>query len=288
MTDTDSFPEIIRGGSLLLAWQIRNRRVLLVGGGVVASGRLDNLLSSDAHVTVIAPLAGLHPLVFHRIFDDPTTKDSINYLDRTFAGEGDLADVDMVMTAIDDVSASRDIYALAHSKHIPINCADMPPECDFYFGSQIRRGPLQVMVSTGGKGPKIANIIRRRIEDSLPDNVGDAIERVGALRAALRQRAPGVGGKLGQQRMDWMIKVCEAWSLDELGELNEEMSEFMLSEGWAKNRAVPTFQEALLGTGRQASTLPDISHLLSPSFLLGVGAGVIFSLAGVMYRRRRR
>ncbi|KAG9014992.1 Bifunctional dehydrogenase and ferrochelatase [Tulasnella sp. JGI-2019a] len=287
MTDADSFPEIIPGGSLLLAWQIRDRHVLLVGGGVVASGRLDNLLSADALITLIAPRAKLHPLVVHRIFNDATTKGRITYLDRTFAGEDDLVDVDMVMTAIDDVSISRDIYTLAHARHIPINCADMPPECDFYFGSQIRKGPLQVMVSTGGKGPKLANIIRRRMEDSLPDNVGDAIERVGALRAALRKRAPGVGGKLGQQRMDWMIGVCEAWSLDELGELDGEMTEFMLNEGWDKDRAVPTFKEALDQTGRRRFVMPDITHLLSPGFVLGAGAGVLLSLAGALCRRRR-
>lgn len=277
MTEHDSFPPVVNGGSLMLAWQIHNRRVLLVGGGVVASGRLEKLLEADALITLVAPRDGLHPLVAHRTFDDPTTRERITYHDRTFGGEDDLDDVDMVMTAIDDVSASRHIYALAHARHISINCADMPPECDFYFGSQIRRGPLQVMVSTGGKGPKIANIIRRRIEDALPANVGSAIERVGELRAALRKRAPGVGGELGQQRMDWMIKVCEAWSLDELGELDEETMRYLLDEGWAKGRAVPTSREARKQGGRTASLGTGLSLDL-PYFLWGVGVGVVLCL----------
>lgn len=287
MTSSDSFPPVEGGGSLMLAWQIKDRRVLIVGGGLVASGRLDKVLGADATVTLIAPRAGLHPLVVHRIFDDEATKNQITYLDRPFSGDEDLQDVDIIMTAIDDVAASREIYALAHKRRIPINCADMPPECDYYFGSEIRRGPLQVMVSTGGKGPKIASIIRKKIEDALPDNVGDAIERVGALRAALRERAPGVGGRLGQQRMNWMIKVCEQWSLDELGDLDSEATQFLLDEGWSKDRAVPTYRSAMAAARRpvRLSSTHSQGSSRSIGFTLGIGVGAIATL-GILVARR--
>lgn len=87
------------------------------------------------------------------------------------------------------------------------------------------------MVSTSGRGPRLAASIRQGIENSLPPNVERAIERTGTLRAGLRKIAPGVGGPLGARRMGWMINVCDEWSLDELAEMDDEMEARVL-EGW--------------------------------------------------------
>ncbi|KAG8947619.1 Bifunctional dehydrogenase and ferrochelatase [Tulasnella sp. 424] len=295
-SDSQPFAPVTPGGSLIIAWQLRDKRVLLVGGGHVASGRLSHLLDADALVTLISPKTGLHPLVIHRIFEDDYAKTRITYLDRPFAGEQDLDGMDMVLTAIDDVELSRSICHMARARKIPVNVADVPPECDFYFGSMIRKGPLQVMVSTGGKGPKLANIIRRKMEDALPDNVGDAIERVGELRAELRKRAPGVGGRLGQKRMDWMTKVCETWSLDELGQLDEAAIEFLLDHGWSQKARVPSFEEVWKGLSRPSTTKlprfefhppePLLSRYLSPDFCVGVALGLLVSLSLYMHRSR--
>ncbi|KAI5124311.1 hypothetical protein M0805_008919 [Coniferiporia weirii] len=224
-------PELpIGGGSLILAWQLKNKRVLIVGGGGVSSGRIKSVLTADAFITLIAPRSGLHPLT--KFYID--NSDRITYHDRTFAGESDLAGVDMVLTAIDDVDWSRRICAMCREHRIPVNVADIPPSCDFYFGSQLRKGPLQIMISTNGNGPKLANIVKSRIERCLPENVDRAIENVGILRAKLRQKAPGVGGELGKKRMQWMSSVCTNWELDELAELDEVTMENLLAEGWEK------------------------------------------------------
>lgn len=87
------------------------------------------------------------------------------------------------------------------------------------------------MVSTSGRGPRIAALIRQRIEASLPPTLENAILRVGQLRSQLRVLAPGTGGELGQRRMKWMIEVCEGWSLEELSEMTEEMMKEVL-KGW--------------------------------------------------------
>lgn len=153
------------------------------------------------------------------------------YLDRVFGGDSDLEGYDMVLTAIDDVVVSRNICELSRARKIPVNIADVPPECDFYFGSLIRRGPLQVMVSTGGKGPRIAAQTRRIIERAIHPDLGDAIENVGKLRAMLRARAPE--NTQGARRMKWMIDVCESWSFEDLAKLNEREMQVIL-EGWQK------------------------------------------------------
>lgn len=146
----------------------------------------------------------------------------------------DLDGADMVLTAIDDVGVSRSIGEQCRKKKIPVNVADDPPFCDFYFGSQIRRGPLQIMISTNGQSPKLANIIRRKIEESIPDGAGAAIEKVGTLRERLRERAPGVGGEVGKRRMRWMVEVCERWEMGELAGLDEGGMERLLEEGWER------------------------------------------------------
>ena len=210
----ESFPEIEGGGSLILAWQIRNKRVLVVGGGEVglllapignffgklietqvAAGRILNVLNADAKVTLVSPRDGLNEEVAYRI-----EKGQVDYVDRKFQSS-DLDGVDMVLTAVDDPEASSQIWKLCKEKKIAANIADVPPECDFYFGSVHRDGPLQIMVSTNGNGPKIASIVRKKIAATLPNNVGAAIQKVGMLRKKLRKVAPG--NEEGPKRMQW-------------------------------------------------------------------------------------
>lgn len=111
----------------------------------------------------------------------------------------------MVLVAIDDPEASTRIWKLCKEKRIPANIADVPPECDFYFGSVHRDGPLQIMVSTNGNGPKMAALVRQKIAASLPPNIGDAITKVGELRKRLRLVAPG--NEEGAKRMKWYAKI---------------------------------------------------------------------------------
>lgn len=118
----------------------------------------------------------------------------------------------MVLVAIDDPAASTAIWKLCREKRIPANIADVPSECDFYFGSTHRDGPLQIMVSTNGKGPRLASSIRKFIGGQLPKNVGNAIETIGELRVKLRKLAPNIED--GPKRMAWFVhlKTCRhAW-----------------------------------------------------------------------------
>ena len=67
----------LSGGSLLLAWQLKDKHVLIVGGGDVASGRIESVLVADARVTLVSPSAGLHPLTKKFIEQYP---DRITYM----------------------------------------------------------------------------------------------------------------------------------------------------------------------------------------------------------------
>jgi precorrin-2 dehydrogenase/sirohydrochlorin ferrochelatase len=165
-----------------------------------------NILNADAKITVVSPRDGLNEEVAYRI-----EQKQVDYVDRKFE-PSDLDGVDMVLTAVDDPEASSQIWKLCKERKIAANIADVPPECDFYFGSVHRDGPLQIMVSTNGNGPKLANIVRRQIAANLPKNIGTAVQRVGMLRRKLRKVAPDIAE--GPKRMQWcVIHICALWSL---------------------------------------------------------------------------
>ncbi|GAB1194294.1 hypothetical protein APSETT444_003538 [Aspergillus pseudonomiae] len=227
------FPEVQGGGSLIVAWQVKDKHVLVVGGGEVAAGRILHALNADAKVTVVCPASGLNDEVAFR-----ASEGQVSHIDRNFEPT-DLEGADMVLCAIDDPDASTRVWKLCKEKKIPANIADVPPECDFYFGSVHRDGPLQVMVSTNGNGPKLASMVRKKIADTLPDNMGAAIENVGKLRRKLREVAPNVGE--GPKRMKWMSGVCESWGLGELVQMNDQDMDRLLAH--YESGKIPTFDE---------------------------------------------
>jgi len=218
--------------NITASWQVRGKKVLVIGGGEVAAGRILNLLNADARVTLVSPREGLNPEVAYRV-----AQNQVIYHDKVFEpADLDDPEITMVLTAIDDPVASSQIWKLCKQKRIAANIADVPPECDFYFGSVHRDGPLQIMVSTNGNGPKMANIVRRRIADTLPPNIGAAIQQVGMLRRKLRVIAPGP--EEGSKRMQWMSKVCLQWSLEDLCEMQERDMETLVKS--YKTNQVPS------------------------------------------------
>ncbi|KAH8833701.1 hypothetical protein DL96DRAFT_1666755 [Flagelloscypha sp. PMI_526] len=230
------------GGSLLIAWQLKNKNVVIVGGGVVASQRIDSLLVTDARLTRSKLLLEKHP-------------NRIAYIDREYDGSSDLSGADMVLTALDDVQVSRTIVAQCRSAKIPVNAADIPDACDFYFGAQIRDGPLQIMISTNGNGPRLAALVKERLQGALSGKEGEALEKVGELRNLLKERAPGVGGSVGKRRMKWMTKLCNEWNMDDFAQLNVAMMNRILDLGW-DNDVVPSIQDVGGSPSRHKPLLP--------------------------------
>lgn len=195
------------------------------------------------------------------------------------------------MTAIDDNPLSREVWEMCKEKRVLVNVADVPPLCDFYFGAQLRQGPLQIMLSTGGMGPRIGALIRDRVRASLPDNLEDAIEGVGELRKDLRKRAPGVGGELGQRRMDWMKGMSEQWGLGELGWLKEEeVRKRALEEGWEKGGKVVTPRDLSLSLGGRGTALKTwLANGLDQRIAwlsLGVAIGAGLASSAAWWKRR--
>ena len=243
----------------------------------VAAGRILNVLNADAKVTVVCPSSGLNPEVRHRI-----AQNEVTHIDRVFQ-PSDLDAVpvrtppadsssdspgppDMVLVAIDDPAASTQVWKLCKERRIPANIADVPSECDFYFGSVHRDGPLQIMVSTNGKGPRMASLIRKFVARALPANAGDAIERVGELRRRLREVAPDAAE--GPKRMRWMTRVSDAYSWDDMCGLSDEDLDNLL-KFYAGNK-VPLID--VIKAMRGGKTAPEDVDVFDGSFGFSVGA----------------
>ena len=154
--------------------KMAGRRVLVVGAGNVAAEKIESLLQAEAAITVVAPeglesvakLADEGQVIWHR---------------REFAAE-DLEGVFVAIAATASVEVNHRVFALAVERGILCNAVDDPPYCDFYFGSVVRRGDLQVAVSTGGESPAVAQGLRRELEAALPRDLGPWLGEVGRLR----------------------------------------------------------------------------------------------------------
>ncbi|EGG02359.1 uncharacterized protein MELLADRAFT_49870 [Melampsora larici-populina 98AG31] len=211
---------------LCIALQLTNRPVTLIGGGNVAASRLVYLLRSQARITLIAPRTGLSKEVSEAVDEGKIWK----YLDRNYSDEDDLKDAFVVLTAVDDESVGRQVAEICRARSILVNVADVPPQCDFYFGSIIKRGPVQIMVSTNGKAPRLASQLRQIIEKNLPNNLEKAIANVDTIRSRLREKVSSQDRS--SDRMSWMIKLCDRWSWDELAELDDVQIEMILQAAW--------------------------------------------------------
>jgi siroheme synthase-like protein len=157
--------------------KLAGRRVLLVGGGPVAAGKLEALLAARARVTVVAPEIG-----------PELQRPGVELLRRPFR-PADLAGVWFVVAAATP-EANREVSEAAAERCIFVNAADDPRSASAYLGGVVRRGGVTLAISTGGRAPALAALLREALEVLLPSDVGRWVDLASTLRA--RWRADGI------------------------------------------------------------------------------------------------
>jgi precorrin-2 dehydrogenase / sirohydrochlorin ferrochelatase len=158
------------------------RPCVVVGAGNLAESKIESLQAAHAKVTVIAPKAN------RRIVDLAEAGD-VEWLQREYAA-GDLTGNFLVVAATDVPAVNRAVFAEATEKNILCNAVDDPPFCDFYFPSVVRRGNLQIAISTAGASPALAQQLRKEINAQLPLDTGDWLTDLGDLRREVTQMEP--------------------------------------------------------------------------------------------------
>jgi uroporphyrin-III C-methyltransferase/precorrin-2 dehydrogenase/sirohydrochlorin ferrochelatase len=135
--------------------KLSGRRVLLVGGGAVAAAKLEGLLAAGAVVDVVAP----------EILPD-LERPGVTLHRRRFEER----DVDgawwVVAAAPSDVN--RRVQSAAEARQVFVNAVDDPAHATAYLGSVVRRGDVAVAMSTGGRAPALAGLLREAFEAWLP------------------------------------------------------------------------------------------------------------------------
>src|SRR5579863_2045713 len=162
--------------------KLDDRPGLIVGAGNVALEKLRTLLPTGLRIRVIAPNAKSE---FQRL----AAEGHIDWLPRGFE-PGDLDGNFVVIAATDNPDLNATIYRECVCRRILVNSVDDPPHCDFYFGSIVRRGDLQVAISTAGESPAVAQQLRREIDDLLPEDFGPWLKEIGKIRREILATYP--------------------------------------------------------------------------------------------------
>jgi uroporphyrin-III C-methyltransferase/precorrin-2 dehydrogenase/sirohydrochlorin ferrochelatase len=153
---------------------LEGRPALLVGAGTVALEKIGTLLKTGARLRVIAPSARAEIRELAR-------ERKLELMLREFES-GDLDGNFIVIAATDVPGVNAAVYREAVARGIPCNSVDDIPNCDFFFGSVVRRGDLQVAISTAGESPAVAQRLRREIDEQLPNDLGEWLAQLGTLR----------------------------------------------------------------------------------------------------------
>lgn len=234
-------------GSLLLAWQVKDKHCLVIGSGDVALSRIQHLITAQAKITVITGTSKLHPKILQlneqgKIFNlvqrdyqsndltlyeninsrvndlDLVTEDNYKFIDQQVFQEV----FALVCCCIDDYELSTKIYYQCKYLRLPVNIADKPNLCDFYFGSMINQDNLQIMISTNGKSPRLSRMIKENIAKEFEDvDLNKAIENLGLIRSRLREMILIDDDLMTiDTRMTWIKNLTDFFSLKEWSELD--------------------------------------------------------------------
>jgi siroheme synthase-like protein len=187
VTDRESLSEGENAVLYPIFLDLSGRRCVIVGGGEVANRKARKLLQARARVVVISPEIGAElesvAVEIHR---------------RPYR-EGDLEGAYLAFAATNSREANAAVAREAKERGVPVNVADRPSEGDFALPSTLRRGRLQVAVSTGGASPTLARRIRGELEQAFGPEWAGLVERLNTARR---------NGAVGDERLEGEVSRC--------------------------------------------------------------------------------
>ncbi len=162
--------------------KLQDTPVVLIGGGTVATRKARLLLRAGANVTVVSPeiSAELEQLL----------ADHGGVWQQSRYQETDLHGKKLVVAATPERATNEQIYQHAMALALPVNVVDAPELCSFIFPSIIDRDPLLIAITSSGKSPVLARILRRKIEAMVPAAYGRLAEFAGRFRQMVKEHIP--------------------------------------------------------------------------------------------------
>ncbi|MGH8145077.1 MAG: siroheme synthase CysG [Rhodanobacteraceae bacterium] len=164
---------------------LRGRAVLVVGGGTVARRKAVALLEAGAAVTIAAPEldARLRTLAAQGHVRHRGGAFQLDWLDDTW----------LVIAASDDADINHAVADAGQLRHVFVNVVDDAESSSLHVPARVRRGRLQIAISTGGAAPVLARRIRQRLEAELDESLAALTNVLARERARIRWRFPQPG-----------------------------------------------------------------------------------------------
>jgi precorrin-2 dehydrogenase/sirohydrochlorin ferrochelatase len=160
--------------------KLSGRRCVVVGGGAIAESKVESLLQAGADVIIISP--ALSPRL-----DELQLGGRFAWIPRRFQ-PCDLEGSFLVVAATSDDRVNELVFREAERRGILCNAVDQPPRCHFYFPAVVRRGALQIAISTAGLSPSLAARLRAEFESELGPEYEEWLLWLGTVRETLMQR----------------------------------------------------------------------------------------------------
>jgi precorrin-2 dehydrogenase len=157
--------------------KLSGRECLVVGAGRIGEPKIESLLQAEARVRVVAPRASRKVTV-------QALGGWILWEPRKFIPT-DLDRVFLVVAATNSHRVNQQIFREAQRRNVLCNVVDDPPHCDFYYPAIVRRGQLQIAISTGGQSPSLAQRLRQELEQQFGPEYETWVEQLGEARRQL-------------------------------------------------------------------------------------------------------
>jgi len=227
---------------------IKDKPVLLVGGGEVAARKFHLLSDAGASITVVAPQLGEELAA-------ALARGAVRHHAREFAAS-DIEGAWLVVAATDDRAVNAAVSAAANAARIPCNVVDDRELSSFIMPAIIDRSPVQIAISTGGTSPVLARLIRERLETLLDSSLGPLAAFADRWRTAIRAKFADLGAR--RRFLSWMLTgpVAAALRADRTAQ-----AEALTRKALDDADALPTGHVVLVGAGPGNSGLMTLQGL---------------------------
>lgn len=170
---------------------LENQNIAVIGAGVVALRKIEQLIKFSPKLTIIAP-------TIHEEIRLLSQTHAITLVEREYVIE-DCENRFLVIGALDDLGEQEKIYNACMQTKTPVNCVDSPALCSFIFPALIVQGDLCVGINTAGRAPAVSSALRQHLTGLIPDGVHHLIERVHSIRLT---------ESVGKERQEKIIGMC--------------------------------------------------------------------------------
>lgn len=170
---------------------VRQNSCLVIGGGDIALRKINLLIKAQAKVDCLSPL-------FCEGITNLSQNGDVNLIQKSFESD-DIKDYAIIIASTDDSSVNALISKSAKKARIPVNVVDSPELSSFIMPSIVDRSPVIIAVSSAGRAPVLARIIRAKLETVIPSAYGVLAEIAGEYRQKVKDRF----SKIKDRRAFW-------------------------------------------------------------------------------------